>query len=291
MLKLAGVVILYHPNVAKTLENMASYANQLDKFYILDNSEQACFTGIEAFTHLNVPIEYIATGVNEGISKRLNQAAHKAIQDGFDFLLTMDQDSCFEKGAFAKYKILVKNHHLVEYNKVDRVAQFGVNSDPKHIEVSEKPLFTNNLITSGTILDLLIFQRVGDFDENLFIDFVDVEYYLRAAYLGYENIIFPNIIMQHSLGFLKMGRSFKNFKKSPRILHSPIRVYYIIRNGWYMLFRVKLIHKKERKATLINHMMLLKNDFLYNDQLGKVYLYALLGTFHFLINKMGKKNK
>jgi rhamnosyltransferase len=289
MLKLAGVVILYHPDVAKTLENMASYANQLDKLYILDNSEPACFAGTDAFAHLNVPIEYIATGVNEGISKRLNQAAHKAIQEGFDFLLTMDQDSCFETGAFVKFKTLVKDHLVIAEEKGQKIAQFGVNSDPQHIKISEQPLWTNNLITSGTILNLSIFQRVGNFDENLFIDFVDVEYSLRADYLGYQNIIFPNVVMQHSLGFIKMGRSFKTFKKTPRILHAPIRVYYIVRNGWYLLFKVKQIHKEERKAILLNHMKLLKNDFLYNDELAKVYGYALLGTFHFFINKMGKK--
>jgi hypothetical protein len=66
-------------------------------------------------------------------------------------------------------------------------------------------------------------------------------------------------------------------------------VYYIVRNGWYLLFKVKQIHKEERSAILKNHMKLLKNDFLYNDQLGKVYGYALLGTFHFFIRKMGKK--
>ena len=289
MLKLAGVVILYHPDVAKTLENMASYAHQLDKLYILDNSEPACFAGTDAFAHLNVPIEYIATGVNEGISKRLNQAAHKAIAEGYQYLLTMDQDSCFELGALEKFIKLVKDHLLIVEEKGPKIAQFGVNSDPKHIVISEKPLITNNLITSGTILNLSIFQTVGDFDENLFIDFVDVEYSLRAAFQGYQNIIFPNVIMQHSLGFLKMGRSFKTFKKTPRILHAPIRVYYIVRNGWYLLFKVKQIHKEERKAILKNHIKLLKNDFLYNDELAKVYGYALLGTFHFLINKMGKK--
>jgi rhamnosyltransferase len=289
MLKLAGVVILYHPDVSKTLENMASYAHQLDKLYIIDNSEPACFERSIAFSSFNVTVEYIANGVNEGISKRLNQAAHKAIAEGYDFLLTMDQDSCFEVGAFEKYKSLVNEHLLSNENRNLKVAQFGVNSDPKHIHISEQHIITNNLITSGTILNLSIFKKVGDFDENLFIDFVDVEYSLRAAYLGYQNWILPNVIMKHSLGFLKMGRSLFNFKKTPRILHAPIRVYYMVRNGWYMLFKVKQINKQERKAILLNHMKLLKNDFIYNDQLGKVYAYALLGTYHFFIHKMGKK--
>ncbi len=283
MLKLAGVVILYHPDLSKTIENIATYASQLNKLYIFDNSAQPCMDISKDLAYLQIPVEYISKGINEGISKRLNEAAHKAIQEEYDFLLTMDQDSSFEPGAFELYKRLVD-----DFNK-DRVAQFGVNSDPKHIVIVDTPLYVESLITSGTILNLSIFKRLGDFDENLFIDFVDVEYSLRANYHGYQNIIFSNVIMQHAIGFLKLGRSLKNFKKTPRILHSPIRVYYIVRNGLYLLFKVNHVDKKARKAILFDHMKMLKNDFLYNDHLGRVYLNALRGGFDFLINKMGKK--
>jgi rhamnosyltransferase len=95
--------------------------------------------------------------------------------------------------------------------------------------------------------------------------------------------------MQHALGYLKLGRSFKNFKKTLRILHAPIRVYYIVRNGLYLLFKVEHLDKKARKAILFDHMKMLKNDFLYNDHLGAVYVNAIHGIYDFLLNKMGKK--
>jgi len=283
MLKLAGVVILYHPDKSKTFENIASYANQLNKLYIFDNSVPSSIDPLNDLAHLKIQYEFITTGTNEGISKRLNEAAHKAIQEGYDFLLTMDQDSSFEPGVFEQYLQLVD-----AYGK-EQVAQFGVNCDPKHIAISGVPFNVNSLITSGTILNLTIFKNIGNFDEKLFIDFVDVEYSLRASYKGYQNIIFPNIIMQHALGYLKLGRSFKNFKKTLRILHAPIRVYYIVRNGLYLLFKVEHLDKKARKAILFDHMKMLKNDFLYNDHLGAVYVNAIHGIYDFLLNKMGKK--
>jgi rhamnosyltransferase len=283
MLKLAGVVIFYHPDKSKTIENIVSYANQLNKLYIFDNSEPSSIEVQKDLANLKIPFEYITTGTNEGISKRLNEAADKAIQEGFDFLLTMDQDSSFDSGVFDQYLRLVD-----DYDK-EKVAQFGVNCDPKHIPISDIPFNADSLITSGTILNLAVFQKVGKFDEKLFIDFVDVEYSLRASYMGYQNIIFSNVIMKHALGYLKLGRSFKNFKKTLRILHSPIRVYYIIRNGLYLLFKVNHIDKKARKAILFDHMKMLKNDFLYNDHLGAVYVNAAQGVNDFLFNKMGKK--
>ena len=282
-MNIAGVVILYHPDIPKAVENILTYASQLNKLYVFDNSSSSIIEVTKDFVDLKIPIEFITTGTNEGISKRLNEAANKAIQEGYDFLLTMDQDSSFDTGIFGQYLQLVD-----AYSK-EKVAQFGVNCDPKHIPISDIPFNADSLITSGTILNLAVFQKVGNFDEKLFIDFVDVEYSLRASNIGYQNIIFTNIIMKHAIGYLKLGRSFKNFKKTLRILHTPIRVYYIIRNGLYLLFKVNHVDKKARKAILFDHMKMLKNDFLYNDHLGAVYVNAAQGVYDFLLNKMGKK--
>jgi rhamnosyltransferase len=282
-MNIAGVVILYHPDIPKAVENILTYASQLNKLYVFDNSSSSSMEVTKDLADLKIPVEFITTGTNEGISKRLNEAAHKAIQEGYDFLLTMDQDSSFELGVLVQYLQMVD-----DYDK-DKVAQFGVNCDPKHIPISAIPFNADSLITSGTILNLAIFQKLGNFDEKLFIDFVDVEYSLRASYMGYQNVIFTNIIMKHAIGYLKLGRSFKNFKKTLRILHTPIRVYYIIRNGLYLLFKVNHVDKKARKAILFDHMKMLKNDFLYNDHLSAVYVNALLGVYDFFLNKMGKK--
>jgi rhamnosyltransferase len=283
MIQIAGVVILYNPDITVTIQNIQSYLGGLQRLFIYDNSEKKQPGLEESIALLGDKVTYHYFGKNEGISKRLNQAADKAIEAGFSYLLTMDQDSSFPENAFEKYL------QLVSENSMPNVAQFGVNSDPKHLTISDIPVFMNSLITSGTIMDLRLFHEVGGFDEKLFIDFVDVEYSLRSVYKGYVNLVFLDVVMQHAIGFIKMGRSFKNFKKTPRILHSPIRVYYIVRNGLYLLFKVHHLDKQARKAILFDHMKMLKNDFLYNDHLFQVYKNAFLGIVDFLRNRMGKK--
>jgi len=283
MIQIAGVVILYNPDVTVTIQNIQSYLGGLSRLYIYDNSEKKQPGLAESIEVLGDKVSYHYFGLNEGISKRLNQAASKAMEEGFAYLLTIDQDSSFPANAFEKYL------QLVAENTIANVAQFGVNSDPKHLTISDIPVCMNSLITSGTILDLRFLNEIGGFDEKLFIDFVDVEYSLRCVYKGYVNLVFLNVVMQHAIGFKKMGRSFKTFKKTPRILHSPIRVYYIVRNGLYLLFKVNHLDKKARKAILFDHMKMLKNDFLYNDHLFQVYKNACLGVIDFLRNKMGKK--
>lgn len=282
MINIAGVVILFNPEIEKTIENINSYASALNKLYIFDNSAFSNPTIVSAID-LNVDqIQYIHTGFNLGISMVLNEASRKAIGEGFDYLLTMDQDSKFQSGAFLNY--LKK----IAENNLENVAQFGVNSDPKYIPLVDDCIFVDSLITSGTILNLEYINKIGFFDEKLFIDFVDVEYSLRAKYNGFVNILYRGIVMNHAIGYIKMGRSLKNFKKTPRILHAPIRVYYIVRNGFYMMFRLKHLGKVEKQNILLDHMKMLKNDFIYNDKLIDVYKFAFLGFIHFVRNKMYK---
>ncbi len=283
MVKLIGVVILYHPDIHILFDQIHSYLPQLDKLLLYDNSE----TRSTELTQLiekqgSEKLEYHFFGQNEGIAKRLNMAAEYGIAQGYRFLLTMDQDSAFEPGDFERFVEKVRN------NALDRVAQFGVNCQPEFTPIDRIPQKVNDLITSGSMLDLQLFPKVGVFDEKLFIDFVDTEFSFRVVGKGYYNLLFSDIVLKHRIGYLKMGRSFKDFKKTPRILHAPIRVYYIVRNGLYLLNHSPFV-KGETKKHLLTSMKMIKNDLLYSDHLGAVYFHVCMAIFDFSIKKMGKK--
>jgi rhamnosyltransferase len=282
MLKLAGVVILYHPDLSKTIENIATYASQLNKLYLFDNSVQPSMDVSKDLAHLKIPIEYITTGTNEGIAKRLNEASHKARQESYDFLLTMDQDSSFKPGDFEKYKSLIQSSNN------SNVAQYGVNHQPDFTPAKDLPEEALALITSGSILNLSLTDKVGVFNEYFFIDFVDTEFSYRVIQNGYINLMFSNIVLNHSLGTLIEGRSLVSLKKSKRIIHSPIRVFYVIRNGLYLLFKVKGL-SASMKQEVIRSIKIIKNDLIYNPQLLAVYKNLFLGVYCFVFNKMGKK--
>jgi len=282
MLKLAGVVLLYYPDKSKTIEHIATYARQLNKLYIFDNSSQPSITVSNDLAHLNIPIEYISTGKNEGVAKRLNEALHKARQEGFDFLLTMDQDSSFKPGDFIKYKSLIQS------SDNSNVAQYGVNHQPDFTPAKDLPEEVLALITSGSILDLSLIDKVGLFNEDFFIDFVDTEFSYRVIQKGYINLLFSNIGLNHSLGTLVEGRSLADFKKSKRIIHSPVRVFYIVRNGLFLLLKSAGLNALMKKD-IIRAMKIIKNDLMYNPQLLAVYNNLFLGVYYFLCNKMGKK--
>jgi len=281
-MNIAGVVILYHPDIKQLSENINTYVLGLKQLYIYDNSEIQT-PGIEAaLNNLHPCIKYQFFNNNEGIAKRLNQAVETAMQSQYDYLLTMDQDSSFKSGDFEKYKSLIQNE---EYTKV---AQFGINCQPQITISSEQPQEALTLITSGSILNLSLVNKVGDFNEDLFIDFVDAEFSYRVVQHGLINLMFSNILLNHALGKLVLGKSLMTFKKSLRIIHAPIRAFYITRNGLFLLFKHKGL-SEEMKKDVIRCMKILKNDLIYHPQLTQVYLNVMKGIFAFCFNKMGKK--
>jgi len=280
--KLAGVVILYNPESQKTLQNILSYAAGLDKLYILDNSENQQENWEELAKRVGDHVEYIKYGENEGIAKRLNIAANKAISDGYSYLLTMDQDSSFAPGVFDNY---LKE---IAACSISQVGQYGVNFQLQFTPIQTQPQLVLSLITSGSIISLACYQNIGPYNEGLFIDFVDAEFSYRVNANGLKVVQFTNIILTHQIGDRVLGRSFKTFKVTPRIIHSPIRVYYIVRNGLYLIFKASNLTAEARRD-IFKNLRVLKNNYIYHPQLFKIYLFTIFGIIDFVRNKMGKK--
>ena len=101
-----------------------------------------------------------------------------AIKESSDWLLTMDQDSKFEKNDLFK---------LIESIDEDDIQNIGIIS-PLH-NINELNMNSDNnhiTMTSGNLLNLHILEKIGFFLEDLFIDSVDTEYCLRLYEHGYR---------------------------------------------------------------------------------------------------------
>jgi rhamnosyltransferase len=281
-MNIAGVVILYHPDIEQLSDNIQTYLNGLKQLYVYDNSESKTPGIEEALLKLDPSIQYHYFNANEGIAKRLNQAIAQATLNQYDFLLTMDQDSSFKDGDFDKYKLSIQS------SGDSNVAQFGVNCQPDFTLPKDEPEEALTLITSGSILNVSLAKHIGPFNEDLFIDFVDAEFSYRVIQNGYTNLMFSNIVLNHALGTLVEGRGLGNFKKSMRIIHAPTRVFYIVRNGLYLLFKAQGLTSSMKKD-VIRCIKIIKNDLIYNPQLFSVYKNVFAGIYAFMINRMGKK--
>lgn len=281
-MKIAAALILYNPT--KDLpDNLSSYYNFVDKIYVFDNSATT-----HAITqNLLLPkIKYFHDHKNEGIAKRLNEAATLALKEGFDWLLTMDQDSSFSRDSITRYINCANN-----FSGIESVAMFGTG----YGRTNESGTGCNfveadNLITSGMLLNLEAYRQIGAFDENLFIDSVDHDYVIRAKIKKYRVIRFTNIFIHHQLGQVVNRASIKTLFliKKKKILHSPLRCYYMYRNMLYLESKFKFediyLAKNLRKIVTGN---LLANIF-YGRNTFKILQLMWKARKDFRQNKMGK---
>jgi rhamnosyltransferase len=117
-MKLAGTVILFYPP-ENVFAHIATYIHEIDVLYIFNNTPHET---IRIPDEIKDKCRYLHTGENEGIAKKLNEAMKLAETEGFDYLLTMDQDSFFGDGDLEKYKRIISEEVQAMY-RVELIAK------------------------------------------------------------------------------------------------------------------------------------------------------------------------
>ena len=223
-LKIAGIVTLYNPT-DKDISNIDTYINDIDKLYIIDNTEGK---SNESRIPKNSKIQYIFNNENVGVATALNIGAKKAIEEKYKWLLTMDQDTTFKPGVIEKMKEVILTHD---------VSKVGIVTPWHHTKLIDKKPDTefdnpNDVMTSGNLLNLDIYQKIGGFKDWLFIDGIDIEYCLNLHSHGYDILRINSIEIDHNLGDL----FYKNIRGRLFLCtnHAAFRRYYIMRNYHYI---------------------------------------------------------
>ncbi len=275
-MNIAGVVILYQPPLS-VIPNIATYLPFLDTLYVFDNTE----TKDELLHQQLLMLEKVVLiheNKNKGIATRLNEAARFSLAQKYDWLLTMDQDSSFDSKALKRYISCIE---AVEQK--DKIAMFGINHESDNHIADCNCIEAVHLITSGSIINLSLFNKTGGFDEALFIDEVDIDYCYNAIIKGYKLFKFKNIFLNHSLGTKSYHKSLKSFKITSRTLHSPERLYYMVRNYFYVNKKYPDQFLKEKKIRKIDLLNRIKNNFLYGDQRMRTLRYVVKGWMDYMV--------
>jgi len=263
--KVSGVVVLYNPEADVQL-NILSYLPYLDTLYIVDNSDIKDVSLVANLKSVS-KVKYIDNHGNLGIAKALNIAAGLAIKSQMKWLLTMDQDSRFEKEAVA---IMLDYLKLVETSTIGIISPLHIipgqgRSDTK----DHSPRRLVSIATSGNLLNLEAYQDCGPFLNELFIDTVDHEYCLRLNSNGYKIIQLPKARLLHHLGDLKRERVCGIGTTVTH--HNYLRRYYITRNRLYVSHLYRHQYPKWRRKQIMTIWRdLFKIVFAEQDKLRKL---------------------
>lgn len=254
---------------------------------IVDNSEQVLLREIS-----NQNCIIIRNGKNMGIAAAQNIGIQQALTEGADFLSFFDQDSEVENDLLAKLLVPFDDSFYcvtapVPINKQSgkeypshKLNRIGWPKDVFSFGVS-KPYKVNLVISSGLTVSREVIQYIGNFDEDFFIDFVDIEWCLRCYNQNIPILIIPTAKMNHSIGdhdFL--------IGKIACSLHSPERTYYKVRNSFLIMRKGApfLFSVRQISSAIIKNFLILKKTKSKNMYLR----YYFLGIRDGLVGKRGK---
>lgn len=284
-----AIIVTYNPDDA-FWNRVAIILSQVDSVVIVDNNSSRGLLDIcEGSLLPNCFI--IQNAENAGVARALNQGFQWAMDRGYAWGVTFDQDTLASESLLSTFNEIYEN---IE-NK-DKIGIIGANFLDGLGRILEKPRLDQNniyfeidcVITSGSLMPVAVYNEVGTFRDDYFIDFVDIEYCLRVLSKGYHVYISRDPLITHRIGD-GTTHSMLNIANTGTSNHSATRRYYMARNlvamsREYLLRYPSVIFQILYKQFKTIILMLLLED----NKLNKM-MFILRGIIDGLNNNLGRK--
>lgn len=228
-----ALIVTYHPPVALA-EEVAKIRSQCARVFLIDNGSPAADVANLKQTAAAYPnVELIANPTNVGLAAALNQGCRLASERGFAWILFLDQDTDplpnMVDDLLAAWRTAAETKRVgvVGSNRYDELGRLA------HPATGDSNAFAAPfVITSGSLSPLSIFDAVGPFRDDFFIDVIDIEFGYRLEAAGFQSLMCRTPTMRHVWGHPKrvtiLGIEIMLTN------HSPFRRYFIVRNRVYL---------------------------------------------------------
>jgi rhamnosyltransferase len=239
----ACVVVTYNPAPGRLQQLLDAVLPQVNDVRLIDNGSApqalAWLRGVR-----NPQVQLVELGSNKGIAAAMNVGIASARAGGCSHVLLLDHDSV---PAPSMVDELLRALAVVrppgrgvaaagprylderQDNPPPFIRVRGLRVERCPCPTADTIVEVDYLISSGSLIPVATFDAVGDMAEELFIDYVDIEWGLRARRLGFQSYGVCAAQMSHDLGdapITFMGRRLP--------VHSPLRHYYHFRNAVWL---------------------------------------------------------
>ena len=270
-MNIAAVVVTYHPDPLLLYKNIKAFADHVAMIFIWRNSSD----DFDYLDEWREKIIFMGNGFNEYIAKPLNVVMNYCMEQKYDYLLTMDQDSCWENfGDFvAEVSILTEDYSVGIYAP-------NVNNYLKDNSVKYKDI--EWVIQSGMLLDLNALKGLGGFREDYGIYGVDEEFCYWVRLHGKKVRSFTHYHLKQ-----KYGNAQKSWLGFYVYNYSPMVRYFLIRNMIWM----KREFKHSTLTRRIIHVFLLNmRDIILveSDKVSKL-LRLSQGVIHGMFKSINRR--
>lgn len=208
------------------MQTVDALRGQVERVHIVDNGSDLSSIGLLRSLEKEPFISIDFLPENRGIGYALNRGVQRAREAGCTWLLTMDQDSVVDGSFVAAYRAALEREPEM-VSLAPRITTRAREKDATGGEISYA-------ITSGNLVRVSVFDRIGGYDEGFFVDCIDFDFCLRMRRAGYALHRVADARMSHQLGEKievpeVIGRRYAR--------HSPVRRYYMYRNFLYLAER------------------------------------------------------
>ena len=228
-----AVIVTYNPRPT-FVESIVNVGAQVNHVVVVDNGSS---TETEQHLHTverRLGCTLIHNRQNLGIALALNLGVKYALETGYDWVCTLDQDSQVCDGYISE--MLDAYQRAPHPERVALLAPSYVDRE-SGVKMRLKRACDGEILTamtSGSMVPLAAIRKLGFFDESLYMDAVDIEFCLRARREGMLILQSPAVLL-HSLGATSYHRLFG--LRFGVTNHAANRRYYMTRNRLRLLMR------------------------------------------------------
>jgi GT2 family glycosyltransferase len=237
-------IVLFNPNYDSVISNINKLKIQFDTIILFDNSEYTSEDSTRFFT--DNCVVYMSENKNLGIAYALNRIMEKGKELGYEWVITLDQDSSVPYNMNIEYERYFRNE------KVGILCPQVIDKRRKYMKLvvtGAEYASVEKCITSASCTRISAWEQSGKYDELLFIDLVDNDFSKRVKIIGYDIYRVNAVLLEQEFGvieykdtlcskfFIWLGKTFqsKNIAKlSYKKKVSPLRIYYTNRNVIYL---------------------------------------------------------
>lgn len=289
------VVVTYNPEYTRFLSLLEAVLPQVDRIFVVDNGSNAQTLQWLVPMGDRPCVHWISLGQNQGIASALNVGIARALEEQSSHVLLLDHDSIPATDMVVKLRAaaesLAGKHALAAVGP--RYLDERQANPPPFIRIEGLHLVrcecreesdvvpVDYLISSGSLIPAETLRVVGGMAEELFIDYVDIEWGLRARRHGYLSFGICAAHMEHDLGDAPL-----RFLGRRVPLHSPLRHYYHARNAVSLYLRGDLPFNWK---LVDGWRLMLKYGFysLFAPSRLQHFLMMSLGIWHGLMGRLG----
>lgn len=279
MKNIVALLTLYYPNLEHA-ENVRKIAEQVGLVLVIDNTPQVdnamLFSSIKN-------AKYIANKENLGLSMAFNRCLQFDECKNSDYIVFFDQDTHIVENQIER---LVSDFETLEKNfKVGCVGplyfeknmQLSLGKDKDSRSAGNNCFTVHAMITSSMVTKYSILEDAGFWNENYFLDYADLELGWRLEHKGYTNFVSANVQMEHKLGDYNKPLYYPlKHKYLHIVIHSPVRVYYQVREG-HKALHCRYLPKTYRPVLIKALIARFVVRVLYIKEKQKTIKYTFLG--------------